>query len=216
VPDLWAAADYFAAHPYAFGNVPFGEPGGRAGVENYRAELQAVGRPDLAVAVTETGWAGTDEAAVAASMVAAYQEVRAARCMRMRACCVLRRASCEYREPRSCCVLRMVWRPAYFLGLRLHAACGMLRWCPAACVRVCCPVPNQKGQGRTYRHSLACNTAATHTLPPVLSFSSSPCFATRPPSRPRWGGSRCLTRLAVRANVRRCQEIIVRGGCVGG
>ena len=76
VPDLWTRADYFTAHPYPFGDAAFSTPGGRAGVENYRTELQAVGlNGTFPVAITETGWRGTDEAEKASSMVAAYKEV---------------------------------------------------------------------------------------------------------------------------------------------
>jgi hypothetical protein len=78
VPDLWAKADYFSAHTYPFHGQPFASPLGRAGIENYRAQLKAIGRASSAsfpVAISETGWFGTDEQMKATNIVAAYREV---------------------------------------------------------------------------------------------------------------------------------------------
>lgn len=78
VPDLWTTVDFFSAHPYPFHDAPFSEPLGRAGIENYRAQVKAVGREgdvSFRVAMSETGWRGTDQQMKAASIVAAYNEV---------------------------------------------------------------------------------------------------------------------------------------------
>jgi hypothetical protein len=78
VPDLWEKADYFSAHTYPFHHQPFSTPLGRAGIENYRTQLKAIGRASTAsfpVAISETGWFGTDEQMKAANMVEAYRAV---------------------------------------------------------------------------------------------------------------------------------------------
>jgi hypothetical protein len=79
VPELWANADFFAAHAYPFGNQPFSTPLGRAGILDYQPQLQAIGRngsiDDFPVVIGKTGWKGPDEQMKADSMVAAYREV---------------------------------------------------------------------------------------------------------------------------------------------
>jgi hypothetical protein len=78
VPDLWAKADYFSAHTYPFHGQPFSNPLGRAGIENYRAQLKAIGGASTAsspVAISETGWSAADEQVKATNMVEAYREV---------------------------------------------------------------------------------------------------------------------------------------------
>ena len=79
VPDLWAKADFFTVHTYPFHSLPFANPLGRAGIENYRAQLKAIGRASTAssfpVAITETGWRGPDQQMKATSMVDAYRAV---------------------------------------------------------------------------------------------------------------------------------------------
>ena len=73
-PDLYANADFFSSHPYPWSGQPFARPLGRAGCIHYRTQLNASGRPDLPVAISECGWKGSNESAKAASMVAAYEE----------------------------------------------------------------------------------------------------------------------------------------------
>merc|ERR1719356_26050 len=78
VPDLWAKADYFSAHTYPFNGQPFSDPLGRAGIENYRVQLAAIGRASSAsfpVAISETGWFRGNEQMKATNMVESYKEV---------------------------------------------------------------------------------------------------------------------------------------------
>ena len=56
------------------GGVASNHPVGRAGAVHYRTQLNATGRPSLPVLISEAGWKGHDEAAKAASIVAALQE----------------------------------------------------------------------------------------------------------------------------------------------
>eukprot|EP00937_MAST-01D_sp_MAST-1D-sp2_P005594 g5594.t1 len=73
-PDLYARADFFNSHPYPFAGRPFAAPLGRGGSVHYRAQLDASGRPDLPVVISECGWKGGNESEKAASIVAAYRE----------------------------------------------------------------------------------------------------------------------------------------------
>jgi hypothetical protein len=73
-PDLYSNADFFNSHPYPFGGRPFADPLGRAGAVHYRAQLNASGRPELPVLLTEAGWKGPNETEKSASVVAAFKE----------------------------------------------------------------------------------------------------------------------------------------------
>ena len=59
---------------YPFGGRPFTDSLGRAGAVHYRAQLNASGRPELPVLLTEAGWKGPNETEKSASIVAAFKE----------------------------------------------------------------------------------------------------------------------------------------------
>jgi hypothetical protein len=56
VPDLFTEVDFLSSHPYPYSNAPYGTDKARRGLGFYRNETATIGRPDLPVLITETGW----------------------------------------------------------------------------------------------------------------------------------------------------------------
>lgn len=74
-PDLYEYVNYFASHPYPWGDQPFASPLGRAGAAHYQAQVNATGHQELPVLITEAGWRDGTAAEKANSIVAAYSEL---------------------------------------------------------------------------------------------------------------------------------------------
>ena len=58
VPGLFSSdmVDWYSSHAYPFSMAPWGTGKAARGLAYYRNETLVVGRPDLPVAITETGW----------------------------------------------------------------------------------------------------------------------------------------------------------------
>lgn len=61
VPDVWQKVDWLASHSYPASGVGYGFnaplPQAAPGLTYYQSELKAIGRTDVPVLITETGWA---------------------------------------------------------------------------------------------------------------------------------------------------------------
>ena len=58
VPGLYSSdvVDWYSSHSYPFSSAPWGADKATRGLAYYRNETLLIGRPDLPVAITETGW----------------------------------------------------------------------------------------------------------------------------------------------------------------
>jgi hypothetical protein len=56
IPDVFSAVDFLSSHPYPYSNSPFGTDKASRGLTFYRNETATIGRPELPVLITETGW----------------------------------------------------------------------------------------------------------------------------------------------------------------